>query len=372
MPQMKKVCVVTATRSEYGLLRWLIDELEKDELLTLQLVVTGTHLSTEFGLTYLEIEKDGYKIDEKVDILITSSSLEGIVKSMGVCSIGFAEVFNRLTPDIMVVLGDRYELLPICCAALIMGIPIAHISGGDVTEGAIDDQIRNAVTMMASLHFPGVKDSADKIEIMTGSNKNIYTVGEPGLDSFNRLKLWSRQKLAEDISLDSSKKWILMTYHPETKLGLEENLLTVKNIINGLNILEDIQVIITGANSDYGGSQINDLLKKVAIQNSVKYKFFLNLGQLRYLSVMKEIECLIGNSSSGIVEAPFLAKPVINIGGRQKGRYSSPNILNCSNDLTSISNALDQVKFMEVVSDTCFGDGNSSIKIKNVLEKYFS
>jgi UDP-hydrolysing UDP-N-acetyl-D-glucosamine 2-epimerase len=369
---MKKVCIVTATRSEYGLLRWLIDEVENDELLKLQLVVTGTHLSTEFGQTYLDIEKDGYKIYEKVDISIASSSLEGIVRSMGFCSIGFAETFSRIKPDIVVVLGDRYELLPISGAALIMGIPIAHISGGDITEGAIDDQIRNAVTMMASLHFPGVKDSADRIEIMRGSNKNIYTVGEPGLDSFNRLKLWSRQKLAKDLSLDSKKKWILMTYHPETKLGLVENLLAVKNIINKLNTLTDTQVIITGANSDYGGTQINDYLKEIVLNNCSKYKYFVNLGQIRYLSIMKQVDYVIGNSSSGIVEAPFLAKPVINIGGRQKGRYISPNVLNCSNDLTSISNAIDQIKMMDVVLDTYFGDGNSSIRIKNVLAEYLS
>ncbi|MBU1370219.1 MAG: UDP-N-acetylglucosamine 2-epimerase (hydrolyzing) [Bacteroidetes bacterium] len=369
---MKKVCIVTAARSEYGLLRWLIEEVEKDQRLTLQLVVTGSHLSPEFGMTYLEIEKDGYKIDEKIDLSLTTSTKEEIVKAMGICSIGFSETFSKLNPDIVVVLGDRYELLPICGAALLMDIPIAHISGGDVTVGAIDDQIRNAVTMMATLHFPGVKSSADRIERMTGSDNNIYTVGEPGLDSFNRLELWSRQKLAEDLVLDSSKKWVLMTYHPETRLSLDENLFTINNIIDGFNMAEDIQVIVTGANSDYGGTQINNFLKKMVLINSSKYKFFINLGQIRYLSVMKQIEYLIGNSSSGIVEAPFLSKPVINIGVRQKGRYTSPNIINCSNDLSSISNAIDQIQRMEVISDTYYGDGNSSLRIKNVLVEYLS
>ena len=196
MIKIKKVCIVTASRSEYGLLRWLIDEVNNDHQLCLQLIVTGTHLSPEFGLTYTEIEKDGYEINEKVDMQISSSDQSGIVKSMGICSIGFSDVFDRLKPDVVIVLGDRYELLPICGAALLMKIPIAHISGGDITEGAIDDQVRNAVTMMATLHFPGVENSAKRIERMRGASKGIHPVGEPGLDNFIRLTLWNRENLA--------------------------------------------------------------------------------------------------------------------------------------------------------------------------------
>lgn len=366
---MKKVCIVTASRSEYGPLKWLMDEVANDSLLKLQLVVTGAHLSPEFGLTYQEIEKDGFRIDEKVDLAFSSSSLEGIVDAMGNCSIGFAKTFSRLKPDIIVVLGDRYELLPICGAALIMGIPIAHISGGDITEGAIDDQIRNAVTMMASFHFPGTKESAKRIKRMIGSSKNIYCVGEPGLDNFKRLKLWNRSELAESLFLDSSKKWALMTYLPETKIGLDENLYAIKNLIDALDKNDDIQVIITGANADFGGMQINEFLINAAAVNSSKFKYYISLGQLRYTSLMKEVDFVIGNSSSGIIEAPFFGKPVINIGDRQKGRYSSQNVFNCSNDVISITHAIEKIRHIKVISDNYYGDGNSSIRIKNALIK---
>lgn len=367
---MKKICIVTATRSEYGILRWLIDEVKNDNQLLLQLVVTGSHLSTEFGLTYNEIENDGYSIDEKIEILLSSSSITGIVKSMGLCCIGFADVLNRLKPDIVVVLGDRYELLPICSAALVMNIPIAHISGGDVTEGAIDDQIRNAVTMMATLHFPGVAESAKQIERMRGSSKNIFNVGEPGLENFTRLKLLDRQSLADQLKLDSSCKWVLLTYHPETKLTLDENIGALRNIINALDQIKNIQVVITGANSDFGGQQINEISQRASNCNNSKYKFYNSLGQLRYLSFMKEVAFVIGNSSSGIVEAPFLAKAVVNVGERQKGRYISANVINTSNELNSISDAIEKAISLNLGIDNYFGEGNSSTKIKDTI-KYF-
>lgn len=345
-----------------------MEEIDKDDLLKLQLVVTGTHLSEEFGLTYHEIEKDGFKIDEKVDLFLSTATEEEIAKSMGICSIGFSQVFSRLKPDVVVLLGDRYELLPISGTALVMGIPIAHISGGDVTEGAIDDQIRNAVTMLSSIHFPGTKESAKRIEKMTGSKKNIFSVGEPGLDNFKRLQLLDRDQLAQVLKLDTSKKWILLTYHPETKIKLEENIITIKNIIQILNELSGVQVIMTGANSDYGGSQINTFLKSVSQKNNLKFKFFMSLGQLKYLSVMNEVDFLIGNSSSGIFEAPFLAKPVINIGDRQKGRYISKCVINSSGHLNSIVDSIERANKLSLISDTYFGEGNTSIKIKNILK----
>ena len=370
MHKLKNICIVTASRSEYGLLRWLIDEVKNDQQLCLQLVVTGTHLSTEFGLTYTEIENDGYEINEKVDMQVSSSNISGIVKSMGYCSIGFSDVFSRLNPDVVIVLGDRYELLSICGAALLMKIPIAHISGGDITEGAIDDQIRNAITMMATLHFPGVKASAKRIEKMIGTSKRIYAVGEPGLDNFLRLTLWDRKTIAENIGLNLSKRWLLLTYHPETKLELNQNIKSINNILNVLNRLHDTQIIITGANSDFGGVEINKILKEAACQNDSKYKFYNSLGQYRYLSLMKEVDIVVGNSSSGIVEAPFLAKSVVNIGQRQKGRYISTNIISCSNDISSISDAITNASSKRLSSDSYFGEGNTSVKIKNIIKEF--
>lgn len=372
MIKRRKVCLVTASRSEYGLLRWLIDEVKNDQQLCSQLVVTGTHLSPEFGLTYKEIEKDGYEIDEKVDMQVSSSNQSGIVKSMGLCSLGFSDVFMRLTPDIIIVLGDRYELLPICGAALLMKIPIAHISGGDVTEGAIDDQIRNAITMMATLHFPGVEASAKRIERMRGTSNRIYPVGEPGLDNFSRLNLFGRSTVGVELGLDPSKKWILLTYHPETRLKLSENIDSTNNIINVLDKFDDIQIVMTGANSDFGGFEINEILKKQSQVNKSKYKFFSSLGQYRYLSLMKKADIIIGNSSSGIVEAPFLAKSVVNVGQRQKGRYISPNITSCSNDFDSILKSVKVALTQFSKPDRYFGDGNSSVKIKKIIKKFLS
>ncbi len=367
---MKKVCIVTASRSEYGPLRWIIDEFKNDDQLLLQLVVTGTHLSPDFGLTYTEIEKDGYKIDEKVETIISSTSEVGVAKTMGLCSLGFADVFNRLRPDIVVVLGDRYELLPICSTALIMNIPIAHISGGDITEGAIDDQVRNAVTMMSTLHFPSVEDSFRRIERMRGCCSCIYTVGEPGLDNFKRLKLWDRLELAKNISLKISKKWVLLTYHPETKLSLDENVKRFNRILNALDSFSDIEVVITGSNSDYGGLQLNEISKKIAAEN-LKFKYFDSLGQLRYLSFMNEVDFVIGNSSSGIIEAPFLAKNVINIGNRQKGRYISELVIEDEgNTVESILYAISKVLNKIPIRDLYYGDGETSKKIKDKIKTF--
>ncbi len=370
MTDKKKVCVVTTSRADYGCLRWVIDEVNRDNHMLLQLVATGSHLSQEFGLTYTEIEKDGYHIEEKVEIIVSSPHNTAIVKSMGLCSIGFADTFGRLQPDILVVLGDRFELIPICSAALFLNIPIAHLSGGDVTEGALDNQVRNAVTMMASLHFPGVEESAGRIERMRGSSSGIYTVGEPGLDNFVRLNLWDRQTIADSLELDVSKRWVLLTYHPETTLSLEENLSTVSNLLNELEPINDLQVVITGANADYGGTRINEILQQTARNNSSRFRYCHSLGQIRYLSIMREVEFIIGNSSSGIVEAPFLGKTVVNIGNRQKGRYISGNVINSDNSAASISDAIMNASENRSSVDYYFGDGNSSGKIVKLIGEF--
>ncbi len=370
----KKICIITAARSEYGLLRWVIDEVKNDQELLLQLVVTGSHLSQEFGLTYKEIEKDGYNIDVLADISLSTVDEVSIATSMGNCAIAIAKALGTLKPDIIVVLGDRYELLPICSTALVMNIPIAHISGGDITEGAIDDQVRNAVTMMSNIHFPGVKSSGDNIARMINSQKNIFVTGEPGLDNFVRNPLWTREELAESLSLDINKKWILVTQHPETKISLQDNLSFAENIVKALDRIDDVQVIITMANADFGGSQINDYFKEIADNNPGKYSLYPSLGQLRYMSFMKQVFCVIGNSSSGIVEAPYLAKPVINIGKRQKGRYLAGNVISASGYDDSIIDAINLLvknyKNYSTYTDAYYGDGKTSGKIKNHIKNY--
>lgn len=365
----KKICIVTAARSEYGVLHWVIDEVNNDNDFQLQLVVTGAHLSSGQGLTYKFIEQDGYTITAKVDMHLTSDDKANLVRSMGKCSEGFADVFEDLKPDLVVVLGDRYELLPIVSAALVMRIPVAHISGGDVTEGAIDDEVRNAVSMMSTLHFPGVIDSAKNLHRMLGSEKNVYAVGEPGLDSFLRYKLWDKETTAKELNLDLQKKWCLVTLHPETKISLEENVNMVQSLYASMQQIHDIQYVITKANTDAGGAAINDFWTEV-VKNNSNFQLYASLGQIRYLSFMKHADMVIGNSSSGIIEAPFMGTPVVNIGDRQKGRHICKNVICCERNQEEILNAIIKADKTERIIDTYWGDGHSSERIVAEIMKY--
>ena len=367
---MKKVCIVTAARSEYGLLRWVIDEVHKSEDLELQLVVTGGHLSPEQGLTYKFIEDDGYPIAEKVEMLLSSVDEVGIAKSMGLCSISIADTFKRLTPDILIVLGDRYEQLSIVGTALVMGIPIAHISGGDVTEGAIDDEIRNALSMMATLHFPGVEASAANLRRMRGTDKNIFTVGEPGLDSFLRMSLWTKEQLAKDLCLDITKRWCLVTLHSETKLPIEDNLSMAKALFGSMLEFDDCQFVITKANADLGGSSINNFWKEAVCQDENKFRLIPSLGQIRYLSFMREVDAVLGNSSSGIVEAPFMGTPVVNIGERQNGRYICKNVICCGRSKQEITDAMYKAMKAPRQIDKYWGDGFTSERIVKQIREF--
>lgn len=368
---MKKICIVTAARSEYGLLRWTIDGVHRDPELELQLVVTGAHLSVDHGETWKDIAEDGYPIAAKVDMGLNSDTKEAIVESMGRCSMGFAKVFTELQPDLVVVLGDRYELLPICSAALVMNIHIAHISGGDVTIGAIDNEVRNAITMMSTLHFPGVQDSADNIVRMRNSTENVWAAGEPGLDNFRKMDLWNRQQLADNLQINPNHKWILVTLHPETQESLEYNLKMAENVIMLCNEMQDAAIIITKANADFGGSQINDYWDKVTKENPTKYSVYPSLGQFRYLSFMKECFAVIGNSSSGIVEAPALGTPVINIGNRQTGRHLCANVHQVDNDLNAITSAWETIiSKQEHIIDNYYGDGHTAERIVIEIKKY--
>lgn len=368
---MKKVCIITAARSEYGLLRWTIDGIQKTPNLELQLVVTGAHLLEEHGYTYKNIEDDGYPIAAMVDMHLDASNKEGIAKSMGYCSIGIAETLSNLQPDLIVVLGDRYELLPICNVALVMNIPIAHISGGDVTIGAIDNEVRNAITMMSTLHFSGVEESADNIVRMRNSNKYVWTVGEPGLDNFRRSNLMSRAELAENIGIPESNKWILVTLHPETNESLEFNLQMAKNIFELIESIPDASIVISKANADFGGSQINEYWEKISTVNPTKYHLYPSLGQLRYLSFMNECYAVLGNSSSGIVEAPCLGSAVINIGNRQTGRHICKNVHQVDNDMTQIKDAWESISSnTERIQDNFYGDGHTAERIVSYIEEY--
>lgn len=367
---MKKICIVTAARSEYGLMRWIIDSVHNDPDLELQLVVTGAHLSPEQGLTYKFIEEDGYPIAGKVPILYPGDDETSIAKTMGTCSTLMADMFTRLKPDIIVVLGDRYELIPIVSTALVMRIPVAHIGGGDVTEGAIDDEIRNAVSMMSTIHFPGVEDAYNNICRMRGSSENVFRVGEPGLDSFFRFDLWSKGRTADELKLDIKQKWCLVTLHPETKMSLANNIYMAHNLYEAMSNTSNIQFIISKANVDLGGPAINEFWTNVTNSNSDKFRLYSSLGQIRYLSFMKHADMIVGNSSSGIIEAPLIGTPVVNIGDRQKGRHMCSNIINCGRSSEEISVAMHMAINAERKIDTYWGDGKTSYRICEILKNY--
>lgn len=372
---MKKICVVSGARSDYGLLRWLMEEIENSKKYQLQIIVTGSHLSPEFGLTYKEIINDGFTIDKKIDMLLSSESISSLGKSIGLCALGMSDAISELQPDLIVVLGDRYELLPIVSISLMFRIPIAHISGGDITEGAIDNEIRNAVTMMSNLHFPGNEESAGRIRKMGIRKECVFNVGEPGIDNFNRLKLMDRGLLAENLGIDIHKKWVLLTYHPETYLSLDENISTAINILESLLKYNELFIVATFANADNGGKQINNLLTKYGNNNQDRIRVIDSLGQLRYLSFMKEAFLVIGNSSSGVVEAPHLGIPVINVGNRQNGRYLCQNVISTSNKQNDITSEIEKIvtaKKKNQKSYTYYGDGYSSKKIFSHIDNFLT
>lgn len=367
---MKKICIVTSARSEYGLLKRIMAEIQNDPDLELQLIAAGGHLSPEQGLTYKLIEEDGFNIDRKIEFLLSTETKVGIAKAAGLCAVSIADAFDQLQPDIVLVLGDRYELLPICTSAMIMNIPIAHISGGDVTEGAIDNYVRNAVTMMSALHFPGPQSSANNIKRMIGADKHIYVAGEPGLENLKESSLMSREELASDLGLDINKRWALCTLHSETMEDVQQSILMAHKMVDALLKLQDTEIIITYANADLGGSTMNLYYEEIGLQFS-NVHVHKSLGLLRYNSLMAECWCVVGNSSSGIVEAPFIGKAVINIGNRQKGRYMSHNIINVPEyGNNEIEEALERVDKHPTSPDFYWGDGNTSRVIVKHIKSF--
>ena len=367
---MKKICIVTATRAEYGYLKWLMKDIQADSSLELQVIATGTHLDKTQGHTVDQILADGIPVTEEVDVQLDNSSSKAICETMARYGHGFAETLAQLQPDVVVVLGDRYELLPICSTAFMMQIPIAHLSGGDVTEGALDDGVRNAVTMLATYHFPITEDCAKNIRRMRGEDKNIFVTGSTSLDFFNRTELMTREELAENLSLDINKKWALCTLHSETKQDISYNTRMAENLVSSMKeCLSDFQIVITNANADLGGQEINKLMMKVADENPNQFVVVPSLGQKRYLSYMKQVELVLGNSSSGILESPYLGVPTVNIGERQKGRYRCENIIQSGIEKNEIEQSIKVAMSGKYsIPSTYWGDGNASGKIVRVLK----
>lgn len=342
-----KICIVTGTRAEYGLLKPLIDELIKHSSFTTQLLVTGSHLSPEFGLTYRQIEQDGLKIDYKVEMLLSSDTAEGISKSMGIGMIGFADAFKNLQPDLLVILGDRYEMLAIASTALIFKIPIAHIHGGEITEGAYDDAIRHAITKISHLHFASTDLYRNRIIQMGEQPETVFNVGAIGLDNIINITLLGREELEKQLNVKFKTYNYLISFHSET-LSNESAQKQFNNVLMSIDQMEDSFFVFTKSNADTNGRIINQLMEIYVKQNTEKAALFDSLGTLRYLSVIKHCTALVGNSSSGILEAPALNTPTINIGDRQKGRIHPISVMNCENDTKQIT------KLLHVVQNTNF------------------
>ncbi|EKQ51120.1 MULTISPECIES: UDP-N-acetylglucosamine 2-epimerase [unclassified Clostridium] len=368
---MKKILVVTGTRAEYGLLYWTMKEIQSDNDLKLQLVVTGNHLIKEYGYTIDEIRKDGFNIDEEIDMIINSEKKSSIVKSMGIEMIEMAQCFERLQPDILLILGDRYETFVAATCAMMMNIPIAHMNGGELTEGAVDEQIRHAITKMSHLHFPGAEDYKTRIIKMGEEPWRVHNVGQSGIENIKRLELLEKKELEEQLNISFDKNIFLITYHPVT-LHLENIEQQIDNLLNAIHKF-DAKYIFTYPNADFGSKIIVDKLNKFVKDNKDSYIYY-SLGQKRYLSLLKYSTLMIGNSSSGIIEAPSFKLPVINIGNRQKGRLRSNNIIDVGYNEEEIINSINKVLYDEEFRknlnniENVYGNGNVSKQIVNVLK----
>lgn len=348
---MRKICIVTGTRAEYGLLSRLMRFIEEDVDLQLQIIATNMHLSPEFGLTYREIEKDGFKINKKVEMLLSADTSSSVAKSLGLGIIGFADAYTDLQPDMIIVLGDRYEILGAVSTALLFRIPVAHISGGDVTEGAYDDSIRHAVTKMSHLHFTTTEEYRNRV-IQLGENPSrVYNVGSIGLDNIRNMNLLSREAFEESIGFRLGERNLLVTFHPVT---LERHTAAdqFSDLLEALD-KSGAHIIFTKPNSDSDGRVIISMIDDFVEHHPEKSVSFLSLGYLRYLSALQYVDAVIGNSSSGIVEAPSFGIPTVNIGDRQKGRIRSESVIDCEPDKESIGEAIKKAfssDFKEVAS----------------------
>lgn len=370
----KKVCVVTGTRAEYGLMYWLLKYLKEDEDIELQLIVTGMHLSPEFGLTYQEIEKDGFNIDKKIEMLLSSDSEIGISKSMGLAQISFSEAFWELQPDIVILLGDRFETFSAASAAMISRIPIGHIHGGETTEGAVDEAIRHAITKMSHLHFTATEIYRKRVIQMGEDPNRVFNVGAPGLDSVYKAELLDREAFENSIGFKLNEKNLLITFHPVT---LEQNTSKkqFEELLAAISEMKNTHFIFTKPNSDTHGRIIIQLIDDFVSQNSERSCSFISLGHVRYLSALKYVDAVLGNSSSGLTEAPSFKVATIDIGDRQKGRIKAESVISCKPNKESITEALElsfspnfKNKLKEVINP--YGEGGASLKIVELLKTY--
>lgn len=370
---MKKIAVITGTRAEFGLLTPLISSVNDEPNMILQLVACAMHLSPEFGFTLNDITDAGFKVDKKIECLLSSDSGVGVSKSIGLALISFAEAFEELNPDLIVILGDRSEMLAAATSATVANIPIAHIHGGETTEGAYDESFRHAITKMSFLHFASTESYRNRIIQLGESPERVFNVGAIGLDSMRELKLLDKKELEKELDFHFGEKNFLITYHPVTL----ENKTTQKqidNILKACDKIENAKFIFTYANSDKEGRIINKMIDDYCQKNK-NAKAFRSLGQLKYLSTLRFMDAIIGNSSSGIIEVPFFNIPSVNIGDRQKGRISSKSVIHTSTEFEDIVNAINKALNKDFKSsirnqDKIYGNGKAAEKILDIIKSF--
>ena len=368
----RKICLVTGSRAEYGHLRWLAQEIADDPDLRLQWLVTGSHLMERFGLTHQEIEDDGFVIDVKVEMPLDDDSAGAIVRSLGEGVIGMSDALERLTPDIVVILGDRYEMLGAASAALLLGLPIAHVHGGEVTEGAFDDAIRHAITKMAHLHFVATETYRRRVIQLGEQPDRVHHVGAPGLDNIDNLDLLDLGSLEELLGFRLGAGYFLVTYHPVT-LRSGDPAAPAREMLAALDAFPERNILFTGVNADPGHDAIAGAIGDYARANPERALVRASLCETAYLSAMKHAAAVIGNSSSGVIEAPALRTPTVNIGDRQKGRLSAPSVIDCEETAASIRQAIERAlepSFTKALKNMIspYGAAGASTKIKKLLK----
>ena len=369
----RKICVITGTRAEYGLMCLVMQGIKSDPALTLQVIVTGTHLSPEFGLTYREIEKDGFKIDRKIEMLTSSDTPTGIAKSMGLGLIGFADALNELKPDLIVVLGDRFEIFAAVAAALVARIPVAHLHGGETTEGAFDEALRHSITKMSHLHFVAAQEYRQRVIQLGEQPERVFLVGGLGIDNIKRLKLLDRAELEASLDFKLGQKNLLITFHPvtlETGTAADQ----MAELLTALGELQDTQLVFTMPNADTDGRVLIRMVEQFVAQHP-NARSYTSLGQLRYLSCIAHVDGVVGNSSSGLAEVPSFKKGTINIGDRQRGRLQTGSVINCEPLSQSIKSALAELYSSDfqarlVHVQNPYGEGGASDQVVKIIKNF--
>tara|TARA_Y100001970_G_scaffold15871_1_gene17851 strand:+ start:36436 stop:37596 length:1161 start_codon:yes stop_codon:yes gene_type:complete len=369
--KIKKICIVTGSRAEYGLLYWLMKSIDSNPNLELQIIVTGMHLSVDFGLTYKEIEKDGFIINKKIETVLSSDTSSAVSKSTGIGLISFADAYNELNPDIVLILGDRFEILPAAISATFSNILLGHIHGGETTEGAFDESIRHSITKMSWLHFVATNEYKKRV-IQLGENpKRVFNVGGLGVDSIKKTSLLSMNELTKVTNIHFKEKNLLVTFHPVT-LEKNNSQKSLMALLRALENFDDIGIIFTMPNADPGGSFVKKLIHEFAFNYKERVIVFNSMGRLNYLSALQFVDGVVGNSSSGLIEAPTFKIGTINIGDRQTGRIKAKSVIDCAPSESSIIEAINLLyskKFQKKLSliENPYGNGNSADKILKVL-----